>query len=591
MHAEAKPDKVPVTTSSKEARHDYDLGMLHREDLLFDEEGLNDFRRAVKADPNFALGHATIAFFSDDPREEKREIVRGQAASCRTPSADEKLLIRWMIGTKDGDLIPAISAMNDLLASYPRDSRLGNMYAEWLLAVQENYEHAEEVLQNVLKADPNYFPALNNLAYCYSLSGDYSKTPKLMEQYVAQLPGQPNPQDSYGELLRMAGDFKDSIEHYRAALFIAPTFTTSQLGIASNYAFMGDEERARVEYLRAISMTKERTTKLQYRMLWAMTYFRANQQEQARKAYSELAALAHKEDLAVAEAECYRTMALFNPSPEGALKDLDAAQAVLSQKHELPRSERETELATLLQTRAYVAARSGMAEEAAKALELVRPLAAKSRSNVIQASYHSTTGAVLLLQGKFAEAIAELQEDPRDPLSLQLLADAQNKAGPVRGERQDACDARGDQRRARGNRCSGAAGARRDEKDQSRLDAGQYSARINSREEFDSRCTARVVPSAPPFTSRCRVLDSRLREKIPADRWNFGLCATIPRKPRQARKGATVAGQLRVPRNTRSSSNRVRGFGSGKQKSTWHIKSSRGSGVLRHLLTLWASVT
>ncbi len=41
-----------------------------------------------------------------------------------------------------------------------------------------------------------------------------------------------------------------------------------------------------------------------------------------------------------------------------------------------------------------------------------------------------------------------------------------------------------------------------------------------------------------------------------ADRRNFGLCATIPRKSRQARKGATVAGQLRAPRSTRSSSYR-----------------------------------
>src|SRR5271155_2416839 len=52
--------------------------------------------------------------------------------------------------------------------------------------------------------------------------------------------------------------------------------------------------------------------------------------------------------------------------------------------------------------------------------------------------------------------------------------------------------------------------------------------------------------------------------KNPADRWNFGLCATIPRKPRQARKGATVAGQLRVPRMPRSSSDLfsgVRGVG------------------------------
>jgi tetratricopeptide (TPR) repeat protein len=428
VHAEAKPDKVPVTTSSKEARHDYELGMLHREDLLFDEEGLNDFRRAVKVDPNFALGHATIAFFSDDPREEKREILLAKQTLAHAVP-DEKLLIRFMVGTKDGDLIPAISAMNDLLASYPKDSRLGNMYAEWLLAVQENYEHASEVLQHVLKVDPSYYPSLNNLAYCYSLSGDYSKTANLMEQYVSQLPGQPNPQDSYGELLRMAGDFKDSIEHYRQALFISPAFTTSQLGIASNYAFMGDQERARVEYLRAISMTKERTTKLQYRMLWAMTYFRAGQQEEARKAYAELALLAHKEDLAVSEAECYRAMALFNPSPEGALKDLEKAQGVLSQKHELPRAERETELATILQTRSFIAARAGLNDVAEKALAQLAPIAEKTRSNVIQASYHATNGAVLLLQGKFAEAVAELQEDPRDPLSLQLLADAQSKAG------------------------------------------------------------------------------------------------------------------------------------------------------------------
>src|SRR5882724_1416587 len=35
-----------------------------------------------------------------------------------------------------------------------------------------------------------------------------------------------------------------------------------------------------------------------------------------------------------------------------------------------------------------------------------------------------------------------------------------------------------------------------------------------------------------------------------AGAWNFGLCATPPREPRQARKGATVPGSRRVPRST-----------------------------------------
>src|SRR5579864_9339308 len=58
---------------------------------------------------------------------------------------------------------------------------------------------------------------------------------------------------------------------------------------------------------------------------------------------------------------------------------------------------------------------------------------------------------------------------------------------------------------------------------------------------LDSRQRARIAP---------RKIATR---KLFAHRWNFGLCATIPRKPRQARKGATVADQLRAPRITRSS--------------------------------------
>ena len=58
---------------------------------------------------------------------------------------------------------------------------------------------------------------------------------------------------------------------------------------------------------------------------------------------------------------------------------------------------------------------------------------------------------------------------------------------------------------------------------------------------------------------------------VTADGWNFGLCATIPRKPRQARKGATVAGQSRVPRSTRSSSSRVEWVDLTKYSMTYKV--------------------
>jgi tetratricopeptide (TPR) repeat protein len=421
-------DVIPVTTSSPDARHDYELALLYLEDLLFTDKGLVSLRQAVKADSQFALAHAALAYFTTDPVEERREYALAQK-NISNASPDERLLIRWMDGAKNGGLVPAIAAMNDLLAKYPNDKRLANMASGWLCFNQAVYEHGEKILKNVLQNDPNYFPALNNLAYCYALNGQPNLAPPLMDRYVIALPAQPNPQDSYGEIMRMLGDYPAALDHYRKALQIDPSFYTSQLGIASTYALMGDQERARVEYLKAVSGTKERATRLDYRILWAMTYYRGNQLERGAREFTKLAAEAHAADLPVEEAEIYRDMALFNPDPQRALKNLDAARVVLAENHEISQGSREIELANILRTRAFIAERAGMADAAQKALKPLSAMAQTSRSNLVQQAYHSANGAVLITQEKYDAAISELQEDPQNPLSLQLLADAQNKAG------------------------------------------------------------------------------------------------------------------------------------------------------------------
>jgi hypothetical protein len=157
-------DTVPLSTTSAIARQAYDMGMVQREDRLFVDEGLEFFRQSVKADPNFALGHAALGYFAIDPKEAKRESALAlKYQDSATP--DERLLITFLNGTKNGDLVAAIAAMNDLSAKYPNDKRLANLYGEWLCSVQGGFEPGEAVLQRVLKADPRYYPALNNLAY------------------------------------------------------------------------------------------------------------------------------------------------------------------------------------------------------------------------------------------------------------------------------------------------------------------------------------------------------------------------------------------------------------------------------------------
>src|SRR5258706_13048399 len=60
---------------------------------------------------------------------------------------------------------------------------------------------------------------------------------------------------------------------------------------------------------------------------------------------------------------------------------------------------------------------------------------------------------------------------------------------------------------------------------------------------------------APHFsTIECARLFHAVSENAPAEAWNFGVCETRSREPRQARKGATVSGTPRVPQFPRSSS-------------------------------------
>jgi tetratricopeptide (TPR) repeat protein len=428
-----KSDTIPVTTKSEEARRLYEEGVHDEFDLLYVSRGVDTIRKAANADPKFAQAHAMLAFTTTDPAEGEHHRAMARLY-MKSATPDEQKLIEFLNGTKDGHLVSAISAMNDLFESYPRDNRFIAMAGTWICSNNQEYDRGAAILERALKNDPNYAPALNNIAYCYAYAGHGQLAPPYMERYVAALPGQPNPLDSYGEILRMLGDFKGALAHYEASNKMVPGF--SQIGIATTYALMGDEDRARTEYDKAIELEQDPGTKVVDRMLQAMTYFRENRLADGRKANLALALAVHKDGrFPVSEAEIHRTVALFNPDPKSAMSDLRDAQLVLSEKHLLSRDEHDTELASILQTRAFIAAQANMKAEAERALAPLAAMAKTSRSTPVQKSYHSANGAVLFLDGRYAAAVSEFQEDPRNPLSLRLLADAETKAGePVAGQ-------------------------------------------------------------------------------------------------------------------------------------------------------------
>ena len=87
--------------------------------MLHTQDGLENFRSAVQADPQFALGHILLTFFSQDPTEQVAEREKALATRA-TAGPEEKLVIDWLANASQANWIPAIQAMNEALKSYPQ---------------------------------------------------------------------------------------------------------------------------------------------------------------------------------------------------------------------------------------------------------------------------------------------------------------------------------------------------------------------------------------------------------------------------------------------------------------------------------------
>jgi len=419
------PTKLPVTTSSAQACISFEKAMREFEQYRISET-LQDLRAAAKADPNFAQALILLSYLSPDPQEQSTARIRSkQLASKMSPS--EQLLIRWLAGAQDSNYLPAISAMNDLLAKYPRDQRLAYLAGDWLMK-QQRHEQAVTVLERALALFPDYAAALNDVAYGYADLGNFDKAFAAMDRYVALEPDQPNPHDSYGEILRMAGKLDAALEQYRMSIRIDPNFG-SELGVADTYAVMGKEREAREEYDRAIVFAPSNADRVQRELQSAVTWIRENNRKQAERALSDVARHAHSAGLGQLEAEAHRILAMYEPDPKTALKYLQAAQDVLREEHQISASDRDEEQARILRVRAARLAEVEDMDSASKTVKQLETMAGTSRSQIVQLCYHAAAGAVLVAEGKSTEAIPHLEEGAADPESMRLLWQAYNRTG------------------------------------------------------------------------------------------------------------------------------------------------------------------
>jgi tetratricopeptide (TPR) repeat protein len=242
--ASAGGGKIPITTKSEEAKKEFLLGRDLAEKLQA-QDSIQHFDKAIALDPEFASAELARANSAATAKEFFDHLNRAVALADKT-SEGERLLILSNQAAANGEVAKQKDDLEKLVAAFPNDERAHFNLGAFEFG-QQDYPQALEHLKKAPELAPDYSPVYNMLGYSYRQVDDYANAEQAFKKYIELIPNDPNPYDSYAELLLKMGKFSESVEQYRKALAIDSNFVPSHFGIAADLTYMGKPEDADAE--------------------------------------------------------------------------------------------------------------------------------------------------------------------------------------------------------------------------------------------------------------------------------------------------------------------------------------------------------
>jgi tetratricopeptide (TPR) repeat protein len=235
--------KIPISTSSCEAKENYIKGRGLAENLQ-NQEALIFFEKAIEQDSNFAMAYFGAAMAQPEAGQ-LFEYLNKSESLIDNVSEGERLIILGAQAGVNRDYDKQLENYRLLAEKYPNDEyalyQRGNFYFS-----QQQYQEAIKCYKNIIKINKNFAPVYNQLGYSYRNIEKFDTAEKAFKKYIQLIPDNPNPYDSYGELLLKMGEYEASIEQYEKALRQDSNFVASCIGIASNLIYISEYDEARL---------------------------------------------------------------------------------------------------------------------------------------------------------------------------------------------------------------------------------------------------------------------------------------------------------------------------------------------------------
>ncbi|HEY1908470.1 MAG TPA: tetratricopeptide repeat protein, partial [Myxococcaceae bacterium] len=238
----ADPATLPITTASPEARALYIEGRDLVERLKATEGHLKT-DQAVKKDPQFALAWLQWANTSGTAKDFQAGLDKAVANASHATEAEQKFIKAAEAGVRSR---PADQErlLGELAKQFPSDARIQAQIG--IIAFgRQDYDGAVRALSRAVEIDPKFTLPYNQLGYAYRAQGNNAEAEKTFKKYAELIPDDPNPHDSYAELLMRLGRYDESIAEYKKALQIDPYFLSAYVGITNNQIFAGKGDEAR----------------------------------------------------------------------------------------------------------------------------------------------------------------------------------------------------------------------------------------------------------------------------------------------------------------------------------------------------------